>query len=239
MRTRALWACSLFLLSSCAGPRSSARSPFGTLTTESLDRGGMGIAGVVVTSTVSDPIDDPQGLAESMRDAIIHSRQDFKVVSSDYIARTMGASSYEALIRTYKQHDAIPAEVLETIGPDFVKRFRFLVFARIDSDSVSTHEQPSADVSATSSSIDYITRRHVGATFDIYDLENYTLTATFGVTASADRKITRRDREYTPGTLAPRFPEPIAVQQACVLLFENFSRELPAPTDDRVPRVQN
>jgi hypothetical protein len=235
MRTRAFWACSLLLFSSCAGPRSNIRSPFGTLTTENLEMGGMGIGGVIVTSDLSGAIHDPARLAESMRDAIIQTRQDFKIVSSEYIARTMGAPSYQALLRTYRQHSDIPDEVLRTIGPDFVQRFRFLVFARIDSDSISTHEQPATQTATGAGAVDFITRRHVGATFEIYDLQRHTRTATLHLTANADSRISRRDREYTPGTLSPRFPEPVDVEEACALLFENFSRELPGPAKDPAP----
>jgi hypothetical protein len=195
---------------------------------EDLADGGMGIGGVVIDADQDEGHPAPGDLATLMRNEIIETRHDFKVVSSGSIKRFMGAEGHGALLETYRRNRSVQPRVLSEIAPDLEKHFRFLVLAAIERDTVSTRVKPRKQPHDARPSTDYITTREVGATFHIYDLETITLAWTVYLTASADRTLTRRQHEGTPGTLqSSPYPDPISLDEVAVFLFDEFAWRLP------------
>ena len=163
-----------------------------------------------------------------MRNEIIETRQDIKVVSSGFIERFMGAEGYGALLEIYRRDRSVQPGLLSKIASDLEKHFRFLVLAVIDRDTVSTRVKPRTRPNDARPSTDYITTREVGATFHIYDLETITLAWTVYLTASADRTLTHRHHDETPGTVqSSPYPEAICRDKVAVFLFDEFAWRLP------------
>jgi hypothetical protein len=241
----------IILLPACAWLRGDP-SVDDRFTTEDLEDGGLGIGGVVVTSDridelVGKAVDEAE-LANLLRTQIIEARQDFKVVSTGYIERMIGedlgttqrqrvspstrpplANSRKAVLESYRLNRSLRPEVLVDIAPQLGERFRFLVFANIHGDTVSTRaraldQKPGDDGPST----DYITHRQIAATFHVYDLEEVVLVRVMHLYANAERTINRNYEPGTPGTLpASLYPDPIGLHAVAAFLFEDFVTQLP------------
>jgi hypothetical protein len=223
-----LWLLVLPCLPACAMFRGEDASKKNTFTEKNLAAGGLGIGGVVSAMTKVD--DNGRELAALMRTQIIETRQDFKIVSSSYIERRLGEADYSALLNGYESRGELHPELLAKIRPDLEKRFRFMVFARIDMDTVSTRLKHIGRVDGdTSPSTDYITRREIGIAFQVYDLEKFALVYTTHVTASDERSTRRLDR---PLAIERPYPDPPDLREVAVIVFEDFAKRLPGFSED-------
>ena len=220
-----------------------------SFTAEYLTEGGLGIGGVVVTTTgVNEPVDEAE-LADLLRTQIIEARQDFKVVSAGYIERMIGKdpgtapkqngipssqlpNSYQALLESYRRNGSLRPEILADIAPELSKRFRFLVFADIHGDTVSTRTRALDQTTGDDDpSTDYITRRQITATFHVYDLEEVLRARAVLLHADAERTINRNYEPNTLGTLTTSlFPDPVDLHTVAAFLFEDFAAQLPRTT---------
>jgi hypothetical protein len=239
----------IMLLPACAWFRGDS-SVDDRFTAENLQDGGLGIGGVVVTSDPGDEAVDEAELADLLRAQVIEDRQDFKIVSSRYIKRVLDEGSassqiqylsqtwridvagYAGVLESYRREGSLPPEVLVGIAPQLSERFRFLVFANIHGDTVSTRTRALDQTTGDNApSTDYITRRQIAATFHVYDLEEVLRARTVLLYADAERIINRDYAPNTPGTLATSlYPDPVSLHTVAAFLFEDFATQLPRAT---------
>ena len=161
-----------------------------------LEEEGLVVGGVVVVDESVDPdlaLDYGSTLARQLAVA----RQWSRLTGPGDALLAGDVDTYREMLAGYRRTARLDAQTLADLGP--VRELgRYLLLGRLDIDQVErTHEETRDDqADRVRFEVELITRRHVGVTFDVFDLRERRIVWS----ASLDRRVQVRGERFTHET---------------------------------------
>ena len=161
----------LFLLSACGGQVTELyRDP--DLQASTLEADGLVVGGVVVVEEQTDP-DIALDYGAALQRVLAERRQWKSLVGPGDALLSGDVDTYRAVLEDYRSTARLGAGDLESLQP--VRALgRYFLLGRLEIDEVEeTHEEARDDqADRVRFDIELLTRRHVGVTFDLFDLQD-------------------------------------------------------------------
>lgn len=182
----------LLTLTACGGQVSQLyRDP--DFRPDTLRSEGLVVGGVVMADSTTDP-DLALDYGADLQNTLAHSREGMKVEGPGTALLAGDVETYRATLEAYRRSARLGADDLENLRP--VRGLgRYFLLGRIDIDEVEeTHEESRDDqADRVRFDVELITRRHVGVTFDVFDLQE----ARIVWSASLDRRTQVRGERFS------------------------------------------